>query len=133
LFARTRIHVHFKHAGLERRLPPEIETTAYRVVQEALTNVARHAGVQETAVRIWMNAGVLEVQIEDQGVGFEVEAVLAAGLSCGLPGMIERVKLLGGQLTITSAPGSGTHLMALLPFDRAPGRKIDEHFHRLGR
>jgi PAS domain S-box-containing protein len=113
--ARTKVQVNFKHAGLEGRLPPEVETAAFRIVQEALTNIARHAGVSEAAVRVWRDGDTLEIQIEDQGAGFDADTVLAAGRSSGLPGMRERVKLLGGQFTLEAAPGSGTHLLARLP------------------
>jgi PAS domain S-box-containing protein len=131
--ARTKVRVNLKHAGLERRLPPEVETAAYRLVQEALTNVARHAGVAEAAVRLWVAADDLEIQIEDMGLGFHPEAVLAAGQSCGLPGMLERARLLGGRLTIESTVGGGTNILAVLPLAGLTERKIDEHFHRLGR
>src|SRR6202043_3986714 len=57
----TGVLVHFKHQGLEKRFTPEVETTASRVVQEALTNVARHAGVADVTVRVWAAAGVLGV------------------------------------------------------------------------
>jgi signal transduction histidine kinase len=66
-------------------------------------------------------------------VGFDPEAVLAAGRSSGLPGMQERVLLLGGRLAVESSPGGGTNLLAELPLGGHPGGKIDEHFHRLGR
>jgi len=100
---------------LERRFQPEIETAVYRIVQEALTNVARHAGVSKVTVRLWADEEALNVQIEDQGAGFDREAALATGTSSGLSGMHERVALLGGRLTIETAPGTGTRLTAELP------------------
>jgi PAS domain S-box-containing protein len=112
------VSVNFRHAGLENRFPPEVDTAAYRIVQEALTNVARHAKVGEAVVRVWCQDDVLQVQVEDQGVGFDHDAALAAGRSSGLPGMYERVMLLGGRLVIESEPGNGTHLMAELPASR---------------
>jgi len=109
----TNIRVVFKHAGLEgQRFAPEVETAAYRIVQEALTNVARHAGVGEVTVRLWADQDALGVQVEDQGSGFDPEAALAAGTSSGLSGMHERAVLLGGQLTIESVPEGGTRLTA---------------------
>lgn len=129
----TGVRVSFNQAGLEARFAPELETAGYRIVQEALHNVARHARVAEAAVRLWVHADALEVQVEDQGVGFDVEAVLAAGASGGLAGVRERAQLLGGQLVLESAPGAGTHLLARLPLRGSTGEKIDEHFHRLGR
>jgi len=109
------VRVVFKHAGLEQRFPPEVETVAYRIVQEGLTNVARHAGVTETALRLWVDQNALNVQIEDHGVEFDAATALTAGASSGLAGMHERAHLLGGQLTIESTPGVGTLLSAELP------------------
>jgi signal transduction histidine kinase len=112
----TGIHVAFEHRGLERRFQPaEVETAAYRIVQEALTNVARHAGVGEAVVRIWLDRGRLCVQIEDRGVGFRPEAMPAEGGSSGLSGMKERAELLGGQLVVEAAPGHGARVTAELP------------------
>jgi signal transduction histidine kinase len=124
--AQTRVRVRFEHHGLERRLPsPEAETAAYRIVQEALNNVARHAGVGEVAVRIALDRGAFRLQIEDRGAGFDPEAVLASGVGCGLSGMRQRAALLGGRLAITSAPGAGTRLTAEWSAD-ANGVRRDE-------
>jgi signal transduction histidine kinase len=112
----TNVHVTFKHAGLKDvRVVPEVETAAYRIVQEALTNVARHAGVSEVVVRLWIDQELLNAQVEDQGTGFDAEAAMAAAMTRGLIGMRERVGSLGGQLTIESVPGVGTCLTAELP------------------
>ena len=113
--AQTRIRVLFKHSGIEgRRFASEVETAAYRIAQEALTNVARHAGVGEATLRVWTSHHTLTLQIEDQGRGFDPEAVLAACHTSGMAGMRERTMLLGGQLTIESNFGSGTSLTAEL-------------------
>jgi signal transduction histidine kinase len=119
--AQTGVAVDFKHTALERRFEPTVETAAYRVVQEALTNVARHAGVSTVSVRVWAEADALTVQVEDPGAGFDPGAVLG-GVAHGLTGMQERVALLGGELTIDSAPGAGTHLAARLPLHGTPGK-----------
>jgi signal transduction histidine kinase len=111
----TGVTVKFKHDGVEERFPPQVETTAYRIVQEALTNVARHAGVGDVTVRVWANADVLSVQIEDRGCGFDPEVALATPRSSGLAGMRERVMLLDGHLTIESRLGAGMQLTAELP------------------
>jgi signal transduction histidine kinase len=103
---------------LDGRLAPEVETTAYRIVQEALTNVARHAGVAEAAVRVWSTGDTLGLQVEDRGRGFDPEAVLGAPRSSGLAGMRERVELLNGRLTIESRPAGGTLITAELPLRR---------------
>jgi PAS domain S-box-containing protein len=115
--AQTRVKVGFRHAGLDRRFPPEVETAAYRIVQEALTNVARHASVAEAWVRIRADPKALAVRIEDGGAGFVVQTALA-GPSSGLAGMRERARLLGGRLTVESAPGAGTRLLAELPLSQ---------------
>jgi signal transduction histidine kinase len=118
----TGVRVHFKHEGVEGRFEPDVETTVYRIVQEALTNVARHAGVDIATVRVWSVAGIMGIQIEDTGRGFDPEAVLAAPRSSGLAGMEERVILLGGQLAIESRPGEGARLTAELPPRDRSGR-----------
>lgn len=113
--AQTRVRVAFEHRGAERRFPPEVETAAYRLVQEALTNVARHAGVSEVTVRVWLDRNQLCVQVEDRGAGFDLQAVRNAGTSGGISGMEERAALLDGVLTIESAQGKGTRLTVELP------------------
>jgi PAS domain S-box-containing protein len=115
-FGTSGTRVNFKHSGLgDRRFSPDIETAAYRVVQEALTNVVRHSGAKEVTVRLWASDHSLCVQVEDLGAGFEPDKALAAGTSSGLSGLRERAALLGGRLRIESTPGSGTHLTAEFP------------------
>jgi PAS domain S-box-containing protein len=114
--AQTNVQVDCKHVGLEgRRFGAAVETAAFRIVQEALTNVARHARVPSAIVRLWADPNRLGVQIEDSGIGFDPQATPAA--SSGLPGMRERASALGGQLTIDSAPGSGTRILAEWPLN----------------
>jgi PAS domain S-box-containing protein len=115
---RTGIQVNFIHRGIERRFAPEVETGAYRVVQEALTNVARHAGVSGITVRASADTGKLNLEIKDGGRGFDPEVVLKAPRSSGLIGMRERIKLLGGRMAIQSSPGAGTTITAELPLDK---------------
>lgn len=112
----TGVRVRFDHQGLERRrFIANIETALYRVVQEALTNVARHAQVSAVRVFVQADEAALSAQIEDAGVGFDFQATEAAHVSSGLSGMRERAALLGGQLSIESAPGNGTQLTLILP------------------
>jgi PAS domain S-box-containing protein len=116
------VRVEFEHAGLDERLSGELETAAYRIVQETLTNVARHAGVNEVTVRAGRDAGVLRVQVTDHGAGFECDGVLRTRQTGGLAGMRERAALLGGSMTIESAPGAGTRLTAEFPCPRTKSR-----------
>jgi signal transduction histidine kinase len=122
----THIQVDFKYVGPERRLGPEIETAVYRIVQEALTNVARHAQVGEVTVQVWVEPNSVRLQIEDAGVGFDLEAALAARTSSGLSGMVERAALLGGQLTVVSAPGAGASLIAEFPLGDPVGERSEQ-------
>ena len=110
----TGVQIHFHHVGLDRRFPAELETAAYRFVQEALTNVARHAKTREAEVRVRANPAMLWVRISDQGVGFDPGRNGMTG-SIGLVGMRERVSSLGGELQVDSSPGQGTSLTAWLP------------------
>ncbi|KAF0109022.1 MAG: sensor histidine kinase lipoprotein [Anaerolineaceae bacterium] len=110
----TNIQVDFKHAGIEAaRFSKEIETAGYRIVQESLTNIARHAGVERAALRLTAGGGEMKISIADEGRGFDPAASLAKGR--GLAGMRERVRLLGGEFTVVSAAGQGTRLEVKIP------------------
>jgi PAS domain S-box-containing protein len=115
----TGIQVEFHHTGLDQRFAPEVETGAYRIVQEALTNVARHAAVPVVRVQMMAADTMLYMYIIDEGAGFEADETIAAGLSTGLAGMRERATLLGGVLHISSTPGAGTTIEVELPL--SPG------------
>jgi len=113
--AQTGVQVDFRHHDLDgRRFAQGIETAAYRIIQEALTNVARHAGTNMVEVRIWVDQSVLHLHVEDRGTGFDAN-VLGWMSSSGLVGMHERASILGGVLTIDSQPGRGTRVVAELP------------------
>jgi len=111
----TGIRADVQCVGLTRRLRSAIDTAVFRIVQEALTNVAKHAGVTEVAVRVEGHTRWLRVTVEDAGAGFDPHDVRLPGTGSGLIGMRERAALLGGSLTITSAPGVGTRVEARLP------------------
>ena len=96
------------------RLPPEAETSVYRIVQEALTNVVRHADARHVSVVVTRKNASVSVVIEDDGKGFEPERA-AEGGGVGLLGMRERVQLLDGTLSVESSPGAGTTLVLDLP------------------
>jgi PAS domain S-box-containing protein len=115
----TQVRVDFHHSGV-KRFPSETETAAFRVVQEALTNVARHSGAEEVKVELKADRDALAITIEDQGRGFDSDAALS-GASSGLSGMRERVRLLGGRFRINATEGMGTKLSAELPLAAAAG------------
>jgi signal transduction histidine kinase len=112
------IRVSLETVGEERRLPPEVEAALFRAIQEALTNVARHAGAENVAISLEFTPDRVLVEVEDDGRGFDVGAVrLEAdeGRGLGLLGMQERVSLLGGDIDIRSEPGSGTTIHIEVP------------------
>ncbi len=102
---------------VERRLDPELESTIYRLVQEALTNVAKHARAEHVRLRAADGDGAIEVFIQDDGVGFDPKAPHEG---FGILGMRERVAMAGGALEITSAPGTGVLVRAAIPIGRKP-------------
>ena len=112
--ARTGIPVAFEHDEPGPRLGKNVATAAFRIVQEALTNVARHAETAEAAVRLRCEGATIVLEVEDRGPGFEAPRV-EAGQTAGLSGMRDRARWLGGHLTIDSAPGGGTRVRAELP------------------
>jgi two-component system, NarL family, sensor histidine kinase DevS len=109
----TGIAVEFVPALPEARLPHEIETALYRIVQESLTNVVKHARASRVSVVLTRKEDSVSMVVEDDGIGFEPARVREDGL--GLVGMRERVGLLGGRLTVESRPGAGTTFVAEVP------------------
>ena len=106
----TEMHVELEAQLGEARLPAEVETTLYRIVQEALTNIVKHAEATKVSILLVRKAATATVVIEDDGKGFDTEDVRAEGM--GLSGMRERVELHDGRLTVESSPTSGTTLVA---------------------
>jgi signal transduction histidine kinase len=103
---------------LDRRLAPEAETALFRAVQEALANVARHAGAEAVLLQLARRDGVVEIEIEDDGRGFdpvEVARPTPSGRGLGLMGIRERLELAGGRALIDSAPGRGTRVTLQAP------------------
>jgi signal transduction histidine kinase len=122
---KTRVTVEFVHHSIERRLPPTVETTTYRIVQEALNNVARHAAVNDATVCVSANQHQLYLEVSDQGKGFEPETALRSHTGSGLLEMQERAKLLNGHLTIRSMPGRGTSISAAIPLTASEASSKD--------
>ena len=120
--ALTRIAVHFECVGADTdRFPLDIETTLYRVVQEALTNVARHAMARRVGVVIERSGGRAIAVVEDDGQGFDPDAI-AGSKSLGLLGMRERLALVRGSLEIETGLEKGTTLIARIPLPVASPR-----------
>ena len=107
--------------GTERRLDPAHELAAYRIVQEAWSNVLRHACAWHVVITIQYARQGLVVAVRDDGAGFSPERVSCTG-HWRLRGMQERAELAGGTLDLRSTPGSGTDLRVSLPASRAPER-----------
>jgi signal transduction histidine kinase len=112
--AQTQIEVDFEHETVENRLGIDLETAAFRIIQEALTNVARHGQTREVEVRVWREDGMLNLSVIDHGKGFDPQ-VLAKGGSRGLHGMRERALALGGRVSVESAAGKGVRVLARIP------------------
>lgn len=105
--------VHLEVAELANRLPQPLETSCYRIVQEALTNVARHAHAGEVWVQVLRRAKTLHLSVADDGRGFDPVQARRTGL--GLLGMQERATMLGGRFLLETAPGAGTTVKVVLP------------------
>jgi signal transduction histidine kinase len=102
------------HCPLSQRLPPNVETSLYRVIQEAMTNTARHSNATSLSVVVNERAGAVHAIIEDNGQGFNVESTRRAGSSVGLHSMNERTELLNGKLEIESS-ADGTTVYVEIP------------------
>jgi signal transduction histidine kinase len=105
--------------------PAPVATACFRIAQEAVTNVLRHARAREVAVTLRARADGLELMVADDGIGFDVVASrrrALQGSSLGLLGIEERAELVGGQATIASTPGGGTEVRAWFPLSGPSGR-----------
>jgi signal transduction histidine kinase len=124
---RWMLHTQGQRAGVQTRfvadppemhLPPHIEITCFRVVQEAVTNVIRHAHATSISVEVYQRSAEVAVCIRDDGRGFDVDAAYERarqGKSLGVLGMQERVSLIGGALEIDSVPHHGSTIQVLIP------------------
>lgn len=117
------IEVAVNIAGLHDRLPSHVETAVFRIVQEALTNILKHAGANRAKVDVAQRDGRIEMTIADDGRGFSLNEVTTNRESgMGLLGMRERAGLLGGTMTIRSTPGGGTRLEVTIPIGAKDGQ-----------
>jgi two-component system sensor histidine kinase UhpB len=112
------LQVHFNAQLNAGARTPQADITCFRIVQEALTNVLRHAAAANLWVDIAETAGVIDLDIRDDGRGFDIDAAKtrsAQGRSLGLLSMEERITLMGGSFEIVSSPGNGTRIHAVIP------------------
>ncbi len=117
---RLNICSNFETMGLEEKLPPQIETAVYRIIQEALNNIAKHAQANRVEVSLVQRDSRILASIQDDGRGFELEKILhpeAPERGFGIIGIQERVSLLGGQINIRSRPGFGTSIHIEIPYE----------------
>src|SRR5438067_1927184 len=115
------IAAHFDATEAPHELDPDTETACFRVAQEAINNVLRHAHAHNLWVRLFTASGRLALSVRDDGRGFDLEAVrrrAASGASLGLVGMEERIALAGGSFELRATPGAGTVLLATFPVRR---------------
>jgi two-component system sensor histidine kinase UhpB len=117
------IEVEFAPSGLKERLPAEMETAIYRIIQESLTNTAKHAHAHKVQVSLAENSAAINLRIADDGCGFDVPAVMRTpwqDRGLGLGGMMERASLLNGSINIESKQQRGTIINVRIPLQRAP-------------
>jgi signal transduction histidine kinase len=102
-------------------MPPDVETALFRITQEALTNVLKHAEARNVSLVLARHPSIVTAVIEDDGKGFDSEAITSTALAwsggLGLSGMRERLVLIGGSMTIESSPGAGTTIFVQIPLE----------------
>jgi signal transduction histidine kinase len=119
--AQSGVRVRLVVTGPARRLGSEVETALFRIAQEALTNVVRHARASRAEVALAFDADAVRLEVSDDGAGFDTEATGREPTSVGLIGMRERAELVGGTLVARSSPQEGTRLTVRIPFGSGRG------------
>jgi signal transduction histidine kinase len=115
------VELAYEQGRAATRHAPELETAIYRIVQESLTNASKHGAAKRAVVEIHERDATIHISVRDDGSGFDIEAETDG---FGLLGMRERVELLGGGISIDSAPGNGATVAASIPVPRAQGERI---------
>ncbi len=111
----TGLSIDFQCRGLDMRLPTELESVCYRIAQEALNNATRHAKAKKISIRLTVNDRLVNLEIRDDGVGFDMDAARMKAIKTGSLGLIsmeERAQLVGGRLKVRTVPGEGTTVQA---------------------
>jgi signal transduction histidine kinase len=123
---RSGIKVDYHGSGLEKQRLPPIETALYRIVQEGLTNVLKHAGAKHVSLVLQRSAHQVSAVLEDDGKGFDTDTTASStGGRLGLLGMQERVAMVGGTLTLESTVGLGTTIIVRIPLEAEGGEDRD--------
>ncbi|MDO8690204.1 MAG: GAF domain-containing sensor histidine kinase [Dehalococcoidia bacterium] len=118
LCRRSSVSIQVTSDGLDKRLPPDVETVLFRILQEGMNNIVRHSHATRALLCLTCNGSSVSASLEDDGVGFDPASAIAFtenGRGLGLVGMRERASLLGGEVTIDSSPGRGARLGVRLP------------------
>ena len=119
------VQVDFSNHNEALRLPPHLETALFRVAQEAVNNILRHAGARKVSIRLSQDAGRILLELRDDGRGFDVQRTAGEAVAhkhLGLLGIQERMFLVGGEVEIDSAPGEGTRVRVWVPVrEDSPG------------
>jgi two-component system sensor histidine kinase UhpB len=124
---RSQLQIHLEISGEDKDLPAEVRTALFRVAQEALTNVIKHARAQNTWVRLVYFSDVVVLEVEDDGCGFNIQLLeRAKRASWGLLGMEERASLLGGRLELFSEGEHGTKIRVTIPYHHV--EEVDDDY-----
>jgi len=125
--AGTGLEADLRIEGRRRRLPAAVELALYRIAQEALANVQKHAQARHVHVRLRFLPDAVRLDISDDGLGFDLAAPAADGArsGLGLPGMRERASIAGGSVEVASQPGGGTRVSASIPLERDAAELVD--------
>lgn len=122
---RHKLEVRFVHHNIPGDIPKDVRLCLFRIVEEALQNVSKHSGVEEAKVELSGHANGIDLCVSDNGAGFTLEPVKReSGL--GLISMRERVRLVGGQLSIESKPSQGTQIQVRIPLSSTAGERVNE-------
>ncbi len=122
------VQVKFDSLDEALRLPPQVETTLFRIAQEAISNIVRHAHAKSASIALWQEDGAACLWVEDDGCGFDLTCISTQALPLqhlGLLGMRERAELVGGEVMVDSAPGRGTRLEVHIPLNGVEKARTD--------
>jgi signal transduction histidine kinase len=120
---RASVEVHFSAENIPEKLDPEIQTTCFRIAQEAITNAVRHAHATHIDLDLRCKNGKLRLLVRDNGIGLDVESAQAQTIGLGLIGIKERAALVGGRAKIISSPNKGTTIEVSVPSTLRPERQ----------